>query len=168
VLFYEWKVNTFTEILKRGNCDWGNGARVERFQQRFCHLSYAGPRLVLCIDWSKSPGALHRLEFTAYTYALAVSEYPPSAMPHDVSGLICFSHGCPFRLVLGVPAEALPPIAEIRLRSSALSFWFRASPPLLAISLRSAGLNFLNLAAAPSLPRAEACGLGFLTFMFQH
>src|ERR1039458_2863936 len=165
VFFHERKVNTLGEIPKCGYCQWRNRAFVERLQQRFCQLPHAGPRLVRCIDRCEPPSPLHCLKFTAHTYTLAVPEHPPSAMPHDVSGLICFSHGCSFRLVLGIPAEALPPNAAMRFRSPALSFWFRASPALRAISLRSAGLNFFNLAAAPSLPSAEACGLGFLAFI---
>jgi hypothetical protein len=86
-------------------------------------------------------------------------------MPHDVAGLIRLSafQGFSFLLLLGMPAEALPPRAAMRWRSSALSFSFRASPALRAISDRSAAVKLFDRALPPSLPSAEACGLGFLT-----
>src|SRR5205814_7279012 len=102
-------------------------------------------------------------DFSAYAHALAVSKHPPTPMAHDVAGLLRFSHTVSFRFVFGLPAEALPPCAAIRLRSLALSFWLRASPAFRAISERRAGLNFSVLALPPSFPRARACG--FLLFM---
>jgi hypothetical protein len=119
---------------------------------------------VLCIDKHKALSSLNGLYFSTYSDTLAVPEHPPTVMSGDVADLIRLSHGCSFRF-LGVPAEALPPRAAIRLRSSGLSFRLRANPAFRAIWLRSVGLNFLDLAAPPSLPSAEACGLGIFCFI---
>jgi hypothetical protein len=58
---------------------------------------------------------LDSFDFPAYTHTLAVSKYPPTAVSREVAGLIGLSHGCSFRFVFGIPAEALPPSAAIRL-----------------------------------------------------
>jgi hypothetical protein len=86
-------------------------------------------------------------------------------MPHDVAGLACLFHCFSFRFVLGIPAEALPPSAAILRRSSGLNFRLLASPAFRAISERSAEVSFRALAGPPSLPSAEACGLGIFFFM---
>jgi hypothetical protein len=86
-------------------------------------------------------------------------------MLRDVAILMRFPHFSLLRLLLGVPFEALPPSAAIRLRSLALRFSHRAIPAFRAISDRCAGVNFLVLARPPSLPSALACGLGFLAII---
>jgi len=77
---------------------------------------------VLGINRRETLGSLNGFDFPAYAHTLAVSKYPPTAVSHEVAGLISLSHGCSFCFVFGVPAEAFPPSAAIRLRSSGLSF----------------------------------------------
>src|SRR5947207_14764649 len=118
---------------------------------------------MLSVYGCKALGSLNRFEFSANTHSLTLPKHPPVPVSHDVTGLLSFSQSVSFRFVFGLPAEALPPSAAIRLRSSALSFLLRASPALRAISERRSGLNFSVLALPPSFPRARACG--FLCFI---
>ena len=118
---------------------------------------------MLSVYGCKALSSLNRFDFSANTHALTVPKHPPVPVSHDVTGLLSFSQTVSFRFVFGLPAEALPPSAAIRLRSSTLSFLLRASPALRAISERRSGLNFSVLALPPSFPRARACG--FLCFI---
>lgn len=111
---------------------------------------------------------LNSLDFSAYTHALAVSKHPPTTVSHDVARLLGSSHTVSFRFVFGLPAEALPPSAAIRLRSLALSFRLRANPAIRAISIAfdkervwSAGAAFLWTVRCPIpefLPESCDCG----------
>src|SRR5947199_135896 len=82
-------------------------------------------------------------------------------MLRDVAILLHFPHVSLLRLSLGLPFEALPPIAAIRLRSLALRFSHRAIPAFRAISDCCAVFNFFVLARPPDLLTAVASGLGF-------
>jgi hypothetical protein len=95
---------------------------VQRLQCSFSKISNTGFGLVLRIHSHEALSSLNARDFPIYAHALAVSKHPPTTMSHDVAGLFGFSHTVSFRFVFGLPAEALPPSAEIRLRSSALTF----------------------------------------------
>ena len=87
---------------------------------------------------------------------------PPFSVTAD-STSYCSSHDCfsfEVRPVLGLPFEALPPSAAIRLLSAFGSFLLRASPNFRANSDRSFGVVPFQRAKAPSLPSACACGFG--------
>src|SRR5438045_2770653 len=97
-------------------------------------VSNAGLGFVLSVHRCKALSSLNSFDFPANAHVLAVSKHPPVSVSHDVAGLLGSSHTVSFRFVFGLPAEALPPSAAIRLRSSALSFLLRASPAFRAIS----------------------------------
>jgi len=163
LLLHEWQVDSIDKVSELCDTQWLWGVSIQWLQFSACNVSNACLSFVLRIHGDKTLSSLNSLDSAADAYSLPVPEHPPTAVSHYVPSLFDSSHTVSFRFVFGFPAEALPPIAAIRLRSSALSFLLRASPAIRAISDRRSGLSFSVLALPPSFPRARACG--FLFFM---
>ena len=166
LLLHERQIDPINEIAQFRDAHRLRRVSIQRVQFAVSKVSNACLGLVLRIHGRKALSSLDGFDFPANAHALAVSKNPPTAMSHNVAGLLGSSHIVSFRFVFGLPAEALPPSAAIRFRSLALSFWLRASPAFRAISERRSGLNFSVLALPPSFPRARACG--FFFFMPTH
>jgi hypothetical protein len=83
--------------------------------------------------------------------------------------LNCLFHIQSFRVVLGLPREALPPRAASLLRSALVRPAQRARPALVASAVRSAFDTPSHLGLAASFASATACGfLRFFVVMTEH
>jgi len=143
---------------------------IERFEHRFGKQGNTFACLVHGVKRSESFGSLYASDRFTFANALTVTKYPPPSVAADRT-FYCSSHDLfsfAFRPVLGLPLEALPPSAAIRLLSAFGSFLLRASPSFRPYAERSSGVLPFQRAKAPSLPSACACGFGSFLGMVEH